>query len=371
MHMANKLKAVGLAMVGVLAFGSLGSVASAHQTKLSSVRIALEGNEARATLELNGIDLNVATGSVLTRADDSVDDAALRGQAATVGAYVIENVRLSPEAASACPASVRGVRALEDHVLIEVGWRCPPLGVPLVLRVTLFHEVDAAARHLVVVEGNERRFGLLGVMAPEMRLQAGKSGFGVVLWHYLLAGVEHIAIGFDHIAFLIAVIVPGRRFWPLVAVVTSFTVAHSITLSLAVLEVLTLPVAWVEAAIAASIVYVAAENFFVRDIRHRWLVTFVFGLIHGFGFASVLRDYGLPRDALVPALAAFNVGVEIGQLLIVAAAVALWRAGLSGGIARGLGGRELAQRRVALGISACVLLLGLYWLAGRLPEIWR
>ncbi|MEX0960112.1 MAG: HupE/UreJ family protein [Burkholderiales bacterium] len=369
MHLGNGCKPVLLAIIGAVATLSFAPVTGAHETKLSSVRIAIEGSSANAVLELNGIDLDVATGRVITRTDERIDADALRAQAEVITAYVRDRVQLRPEGASACPIAVRGMRAVEDHVLIDVGWRCPPIGEPLVLRVTLFHEIDAAARHLVIVGGGERRFGMLGVMSPQMRLQAGPAGFAVVVWHYLLAGVEHIAIGFDHIAFLIAVIVPGRRFWSLVAVVTSFTVAHSITLSLAVLEVVSLPSAWVESAIAASIVYVAAENFFVRDIRYRWIVTFAFGLIHGFGFASMLRDYGLPQDALVPALAAFNFGVEAGQLLIVAVAVSLWRVGFAVAAVRGAGNREAVERRVALGISAAVLLLGLYWLVQRLVEI--
>jgi hypothetical protein len=162
------------------------------------------------------------------------------------------------------------------------------------------------------------------------------------------------------------VIVLARRFWPLFAIVTAFTIAHSITLSLAVLDVVTLPSRPVEIAIAASIVYVAAENFFVKDIRRRWWITFAFGLIHGFGFASVLREYGIPDDAVVPALAAFNIGVEAGQLVIVAIAALLWKAGLALAEARGIKPTEFLQRRVGLWVSAIVLVLGSYWLAQRL-----
>jgi HupE / UreJ protein len=99
--------------------------------------------------------------------------------------------------------------------------------------------------------------------------------------------------------------------------VTAFTVAHSITLSLAALDIVRIPSAIIEPAIAASIIYVAAENFVSRDIDKRWRDTFGFGLIHGFAFASALQEFGLPRNALVPALALFNLGVEIGQIAIV------------------------------------------------------
>ena len=127
-----------------------------------------------------------------------------------------------------------------------------------------------------------------------------------VVGRFIEAGIEHIFLGYDHIAFLLAVILWGQRLWPLVKVVTAFTVAHSITLSLAALQIFAIPSAIVEPAIAASIVVVAAENFFSRNVDRRWPVTFAFGLVHGFGFASALQEIGLPPNALVPALAAFN-----------------------------------------------------------------
>ena len=100
---------------------------------------------------------------------------------------------------------------------------------------------------------------------------------------------QHIVTGPEHIAFIVALILWGRRVWPLVGVVTAFTLAHSVTLSLAVLEVVTLPARLVETFVALSIVYVAAENFWVRDLRRRWWLAALFGLVHGFGFASLLR----------------------------------------------------------------------------------
>jgi hypothetical protein len=117
------------------------------------------------------------------------------------------------------------------------------------------------------------------------------------------------------------VVLWARRLWPVVKVVTAFTIAHSITLSLAALDIVRIPSSIIEPAIAASIVYVAAENFLSRDVDKRWRDTFGFGLIHGFGFASALQEFGLPRSALIPALASFNLGVEIGQIAIVSLVV--------------------------------------------------
>ena len=134
---------------------------------------------------------------------------------------------------------------------------------------------------------------------------------------FVRLGVEHIFTGYDHILFLFALLLIGTTLRSLVAIVTSFTVAHSITLALATLRVVT-PVPWtIEAAIALSIAYIGIENIFSRDPKHRWKITFLFGLVHGFGFAAVLRDLNLARSSVASSLFGFNVGVEMGQVTIV------------------------------------------------------
>ncbi len=174
------------------------------------------------------------------------------------------------------------------------------------------------------------------------------------LGRFFKLGVEHIFLGYDHLCFLLALLVMSR-FRELVKIVTSFTVAHTITLILATLEIARLPPRLVECAIAASIVYVAAENLFRRSVPHRWLLTFVFGLIHGFGFANVLIELGLPAAGRLRCLLAFNFGVEVGQLAIVIATFPLLL----------LLGRWRHGRRAALCLSAAVGLFGLGWLADR------
>jgi hypothetical protein len=178
------------------------------------------------------------------------------------------------------------------------------------------------------------------------------------LWPQLASffrlGVEHIFLGYDHILFLLSLIVVSRL-GDLVKIVTSFTVAHTITLILATLEVVELPSRLVETAIAATIVYVALENFWIEQANRRWVLTFFFGLVHGFGFAGVLRELGLPTVGLVRSLLSFNVGVEAGQLAIVAvlfpaaAAMSKWRYVKQG-------------QRV---ISGAIALCGLCWFVDR------
>lgn len=178
-------------------------------------------------------------------------------------------------------------------------------------------------------------------------------------YEFIVLGVEHIFLGYDHIMFLLALIVVGGRLRNLVKIVSAFTVAHSITLCLAVLEIVSLPAQWVEAGIALSIAYVAVENFWLKRTDYRWLLTFFFGLVHGFGFANVLRDLGLPTRGLVTSLFSFNIGVEIGQIAIVALVFPLiaWL------------NRQSYQRAVVLAVSVCIGLFGLGWFIERVFEL--
>jgi len=351
-------------LASILSAGS----ASAHQTKLSSTRMTIADADITARIELNSIDLNVATGTSLTAPDGQVLEDHLIRDIGAVRRYVDTHVTLGYEGGPDCERSDESAVPKDDHVVITERWQCPHDSGALVYRVTLFHEIDPVSRHMVSVDGERTFIGLLSVSTPQMSVTQSVPSAWQTFLRYLVSGIEHIAIGYDHIAFLLAVIVLARRFWPLFKVITAFTIAHSITLTLAVLDIVSLPSSLVEMMIAASIVYVAAENFFVKDIRHRWWLTFAFGLMHGFGFASVLRDYGLPRDALGLALAAFNIGVEVGQLLIVVVAVVVWRAGFMVAEAGGLVRTEALERRVSLAISTAVLAAGLYWLGERILE---
>ena len=176
---------------------------------------------------------------------------------------------------------------------------------------------------------------------------------------FLYAGVEHIMTGYDHLCFLLAVVLWASSAWPVIKIVTAFTVSHSITLSLAALQVVNLPSAWTEIAIALSIIYVAVENFFTRKVDGRWRDTFLFGFIHGFGFASGLIELGVPQRAIVPALASFNIGVETGQIGVVLVVIPLLVV-IDRAVFKGRRNPRLVQ--VCSGIIAC---FGAYWLLVR------
>lgn len=139
-----------------------------------------------------------------------------------------------------------------------------------------------------------------------------------VIFMYLNLGLEHIITGYDHILFLLVLIIISKRFVDVLKIVTAFTVAHSITLFLASMEMIPLYPMWVEAAIALTICYVTIENFFIKTSKWRWVLTFVFGLIHGIGFASSIQDIGFNKTYFMTSLISFNIGIEMGQLAIVA-----------------------------------------------------
>lgn len=144
-----------------------------------------------------------------------------------------------------------------------------------------------------------------------------------VIKAYLVLGIDHILLGIDHLLFVLALIFVTKGKWRIIKTVTAFTIAHSITLSLAALGIMNVPIPPVEAIIALSIVFLAREILLHKSsqnsltYRMPWLIAFTFGLLHGFGFASALSETGLPQSAIPLALAFFNVGVEVGQVVFV------------------------------------------------------
>ena len=129
--------------------------------------------------------------------------------------------------------------------------------------------------------------------------------------------MEHILTGYDHLLFLLALLIRKQQVKQYISVITAFTIAHTITLTLTVLGILTIPSFIVEPAIAISICYVALENIFRKKISWRWVITFLFGLIHGMGFADLLKEMNIPWSHLALSLISFNIGIEVVQLAIV------------------------------------------------------
>jgi hypothetical protein len=247
----------------------------------------------------------------------------------------------------ACRWETSGPLTLDKHsdgtyAVLSLTAHCDNLGRGLKARYSLLFDVDPSHRGLVqwVAPGGATAQALVfGTESAEQSLAMQSQGAWQTLKQYVTDGVWHIWIGYDHILFLLSLLLPAvlvrrknhwepgpslrRSLLEVLKVVTAFTLAHSITLSLAALQLISLPSRLVESTIALSVVAAALNNLRGTIERRRWVMAFVFGLIHGFGFASVLADLGLPQGALVLALVGFNLGVEIGQMAIVVAFVPL------------------------------------------------
>ncbi len=256
----------------------------------------------------------------------------------------------------------------------DAGWTTrglaapPQRGADLLVRARLLDRLPRGHRTYVAfhdADGALRGERVLGAGVDVVALQT-EPAFAAVAGpetshafrRFLVLGIEHILTGYDHLAFLLALLVAGGSLRGAVGIITSFTVAHSLTLALATFGLMHLPSHVTEALIAASIVYVGLENLVRREHARRWLLTFGFGLVHGFGFASVLRDLGIGArgpGAAVP-LFSFNVGVEIGQITIALLTLpVIWKLGRRPGFA-------------ACTVPACsvvVALLGAWWLLQR------
>lgn len=173
---------------------------------------------------------------------------------------------------------------------------------------------------------------------------------------FLVLGLEHILTGWDHLAFLFGLLIVGGKLRDALKVITSFTVAHSLTLALATFNLIYIPSTIVEPIIAASIIYVGVENILRRDFHNRWMLTFAFGLIHGCGFASILREMGVGANgsSVVGPLVWFNLGVEAGQLAIAALMLpVIWQL------------KKFFPRRWVPVMSVALIILGSYFLVQR------
>ncbi len=209
---------------------------------------------------------------------------------------------------------------------------------------------------------------MLTADSPSVAVEAAP-GWTQVAWTYLGLGVEHILLGIDHLLFVLALLFLVQGWRRVVITITAFTVAHSITLAAATLGFLHVPQAPVEATIALSIVFVATEIVRSRmgrvSIAERWpwVVAFVFGLLHGFGFAGALREVGMPEDAIPLALLFFNIGVELGQLAFIAAVV------VSVALLRKTAVRmpDWAWRVPVYGIGS----VAMYWTIDRVAGFWQ
>lgn len=281
-------------------------------------------------------DLEYALG-VDTNGDAAITWGELKARRDAVFAYALG--RLTLDRGGRCATRPDALRVTDhtdgSYAVLDFSADCPSDAEHLTMGYRLFFDLDPSHRGLLRLDSAAgTRTAVLGPNNASQRFDLGHTGAAAAFVQYLVQGVHHIWIGTDHVLFLITLLLPavlirrGRRWQPrervgpaiveVTKLVTAFTIAHSITLALAVLGVVDLPSRLVESIIAFSVLAMALNNLVPVVPEGRWMLVFGFGLVHGFGFASVLGDLGLPTGALAVSLLGFNIGVEIGQLTIVA-----------------------------------------------------
>ena len=352
------------------------TTAEAHKTSDSFLYLDTTRSELRADIPLRDLARVVPLD---TNADQIITGAEFRAGQVRISQYVESGVSIaSPSGGCTLTERTQGVAQHSDGAYTGINYAiaCPNGEQPQTLEYSLLFEQDPLHRGLLSVrtEGTET----LDVFTPDRQTVTlaadGEASALTLFGTFVYEGVIHLLIGLDHILFLLVLMLPAtmkgsgrdgqrtlkQRIWQLTGIVTAFTVAHSITLGLAALDVVRLPITWVETVIALSIALAALNVAWPILGRKTWKLAFGFGLIHGFGFASVLGDLtsGLEQTAL--ALAGFNIGVELGQialLLVVFPILYMW-------------GQADHYRRLAVPV---VLLatgaLSLFWVAERAMAI--
>ena len=310
--------------------------ASAHKASDAYLTLQREGTALSGRWDIALRDLDNALG-LDANGDGDLTWGEVRRRQEDIASHALATLTVSSAGERCTMASTAtsiDVHTDGAYAVLALSGRCALPGPTLTIDYRLFAPIDPQHRGLLQFVEKDRAVSVVfSAQASRRVVGAGGAGLAQQFSMYLNEGVWHIWSGFDHILFLLSLLLPAvlvraRHAWQpassfrasfldVAKVVTAFTVAHSITLSLAALSIVTLPSRWVESVIALSVVLAALNNLFPVVANGRWIAAFSFGLLHGFGFAGALQDLGLPSESLALSLAAFNLGVEIGQLAIV------------------------------------------------------
>jgi hypothetical protein len=333
--------------------------AAAHPAPFSYLDLDLREDGVHGELVLHVIDVAHELG--LDRAEQLLEPTVAVRERSRILALVRARLALRIDSAPVEPRWGEITPVPDRHAIalaFEAG-RGRPASVAVGARLFPYDEFHQTFLN-VYDDGALQQQAVFNAASGERVYYAGSAqGRAAVVRTFVPAGIHHILIGPDHILFLVGLLLLGGGWWSLTRIVTAFTIGHSITLSLAALNLMAPPAQVVEPAIALSIVFVGADNLLVgtsgRDVR-AW-IALAFGLVHGFGFANVLREFGLPREALGWSLFSFNLGVEVGQLLVVAA--------VAGALAMVRRHNQAVAHRLALAGSVVVIAAGAYWFVER------
>jgi hypothetical protein len=334
--------------------------ALAHPAPFSYIDVRLQPNSLEIMVVVHAFDL--AHELQIEPVDRVLDPSILAERTDVIARVFIDRLQLSADGVTFASGAWSAAEPLVDRQSLRVRAHYPLADPPGVIAITAaLFPYDPA--HQTFVNVYERDVLVRQAILDKNRTQldhitGNRQGIWAVVQRFTAEGVHHILIGPDHVLFLVGLLLLGGTIRRLIVVVSAFTLAHSMTLSLAALNILDPPSSVVEPAIALSIVFIGVDNLMVRGGRDgRALIAFAFGFIHGFGFAGVLREMGLESRALIWSLLSFNIGVEIGQLLVVvvvASAFAALRAR-----------SETAGQRLAVAGSVGVIAAGTYWFVER------
>ncbi|MBN9162550.1 MAG: HupE/UreJ family protein [Myxococcales bacterium] len=330
-------RTAGLAIVAMAMFvvGFLwASHAEAHTIGLSTGEYTARGASVVGTLAFARAEVGSLVPSIDANRDGHLTPAEVASARSVLKDKVLGRIAVSAGGERCAPVITDVGLMEEDGLLLSGRWDCARTGEPFEVEVGVLDDLARGHRHIAravtrgathdeVLHGGERRFTIAPDedarspgAAPEAKREASERGTSA--WAFFKMGLEHILTGYDHLVFILGLVLVRAHLRSLLVIVTAFTIAHSITLALAVLDVWAPSPQIIEPAIALSIAYVGIENFFVKHASKRWRITFPFGLVHGFGFAGALQEVALPRSAVPTALVSFNLGVEGGQLAVLA-----------------------------------------------------
>ena len=307
---------------------ALSARAAAHEVGLSRGTYAAAGAAVTAELVLSRKEVASVVPELDADRDGKLSEEELASARPALQRAIVDRVHVSSGGASCAGALAEARLSEEDGLDLRATYACPAPVTRARIELALLGDLAYGHRHIarsavgaqvteVVLSRSQRALEVVGTgePAPAPPARDRLSMFGL--------GLEHILTGYDHLVFLLGLVLVGGRWRSLLWVITAFTLAHSITLGLAALGVWAPRPSIVEPLIALSIAYVGVENFFVKDAEKRWRVTFPFGLVHGFGFAGAMQEIALPRADVPAALFLFNAGVEVGQLAVMAVVLPL------------------------------------------------